>query len=67
MVLRLRLQGYLPMAHEFDRGGYEVEVRSTYFERGTADVLLSVLLGWVTQNVEKGKGDQVKNLTNARL
>jgi hypothetical protein len=41
------VQGYLPLAHEFERGGYEVEIRSTYFEPGTADALLSILLGWV--------------------
>ena len=27
-----------PLEHEFDRGGYEVEIRSTYFVPGTADV-----------------------------
>ena len=48
------MQGYLPLAHEFERGGYEVEIRSTYFEPGTADALLSILLGWVGG----GRGDR---------
>jgi hypothetical protein len=40
-------EGYLLLAHEFDRGGYEVSTRSTYFERCTADALLDMALGWL--------------------
>ena len=58
------LQGYLPLAQEFDRGGYEVEIRSTYFEPGTADELLDVLLRWVDPQHQQG---QVEELVVARL
>ncbi len=61
------LQGYLPMAHEFDRGGYEVEIRSTYFERGTADELLNVLLGWVERNLEQQEEQRANEQATARL
>jgi hypothetical protein len=40
-------QGYMPLAHEFARGGYEVEDRSTHLEKGTADALLEIALEWV--------------------
>ena len=39
----------MPLAHEFQRGGYEVEGRSTYFEPGTADKLLQCVLGWLSE------------------
>ena len=55
------------MAHEFERGGYEVEIRSTYFERGTADELLNVLLGWVEGNLEQQEEQRVSELATARL
>ena len=37
-------EGYLPLQHEFARGGYEVEPRSTYFVPGTGDKLLSTVM-----------------------
>jgi len=37
-------QGYLPMAHEYDRGGYEASADSTHFEPGTADRILAAIL-----------------------
>ena len=37
----------MPLAHEFPRGCYEVEHRSTYFEAGTADKLLQLTLQWL--------------------
>ncbi len=55
------------MAHEFDRGGYEVEIRSTYFERGTADELLNVLLGWVERNLEQQEEQRANEQATARL
>ena len=59
-------QGYLPMKHEFDRGGYEVEIRSTYFEPGTADELLKVLLRWVDQDPHHQQR-QTEEIAVARL
>jgi len=37
-------QGYLPLAYEYDRGGYEATPDSTHFKPGTADRLLSIIL-----------------------
>ena len=37
-------QGYLPLAHEYDRGGYEASASSTHFVPGTADRVLEVIL-----------------------
>jgi len=37
-------QGYLPLAHEYDRGGYEASEWSTHFEPGTADRILEAIL-----------------------
>ena len=36
-------QGYLPFAHEYERGGYEASERSTHFEPGTADRLMELV------------------------
>ncbi|MEW6751265.1 MAG: neutral/alkaline non-lysosomal ceramidase N-terminal domain-containing protein [Candidatus Latescibacterota bacterium] len=38
-------EGYLPLAHEYERGGYEATDRSAHFTPGTADRLLEVILG----------------------
>ena len=54
------------MKHEFDRGGYEVEIRSTYFEPGTADELLKVLLRWVDQDPHHQQR-QTEEIAVARL
>jgi hypothetical protein len=37
-------QGYLPLAYEYERGGYEASERSTHFVPGTADRLLQTIL-----------------------
>ncbi|MBT3380706.1 MAG: hypothetical protein HN742_15220 [Lentisphaerae bacterium] len=37
-------QGYLPLAHEYDRGGYEASEGSTHFKPGTADRILNAIL-----------------------
>ena len=37
-------QGYLPLAYEYDRGGYEATESSTHFTPGTADQLLECIL-----------------------
>jgi hypothetical protein len=37
-------QGYLPLAYEYERGGYEASPDSTHFEPGTADRLLTTIL-----------------------
>lgn len=42
-------QGYLPLAYEYDRGGYEASESSTHFIPGTADRVLEVIL----QKLEK--------------
>ena len=56
------------MAHEFDRGGYEVEIRSTYFKKGTADELLNILLQWVDQGSSNHQHQgQAEELIIARL
>lgn len=34
-------QGYLPLAYEYERGGYEASEKSTHFEIGTADRLVT--------------------------
>ena len=44
-------QGYLPLLHEFDRGGYEVEARSSHLEPGTADRLLNIAMEWVGEGL----------------
>lgn len=36
-------QGYLPLAHEYPRGGYEASAASTHFAAGTADRLLEAI------------------------
>ena len=38
-------EGYFPLAHEFDRGGYETS--SAYFKKGSADTLLEIALEWL--------------------
>ncbi len=43
-------QAYLPLAYEYDRGGYEATESSTHFVPGTADRLLEVVL----RRLEKG-------------
>jgi len=42
-------QGYLPLEHEYPRGGYEASERSTHFEPGTADRVLELVLDWLGQ------------------
>ena len=37
-------QGYLPLAYEYDRGGYEASAASTHFAPGTADRLLEAII-----------------------
>ena len=37
-------QGYLPLAYEYDRGGYEASEDSTHFVPGTADRLLAAIV-----------------------
>ena len=37
-------QGYLPLAHEYERGGYEATEQTTHFTPGTADRILDVIL-----------------------
>ncbi|OGV83164.1 MAG: hypothetical protein A3K19_06690 [Lentisphaerae bacterium RIFOXYB12_FULL_65_16] len=41
-------QGYLPLAHEYPRGGYEASPDSTHFTPGTADRLLRRVLKHLT-------------------
>lgn len=43
-------QGYLPLAHEYDRVGYEATESSTHFAPGTADRLLEAILEWCARN-----------------
>ena len=43
-------QGYLPLAYEYDRVGYEATSSSTHFVAGTADRILKLIL----QRLEKG-------------
>lgn len=43
-------QGYLPLAYEYDRVGYEATSSSTHFVPGTADRILDVILN----RLEKG-------------
>ncbi|MCZ6634043.1 MAG: neutral/alkaline non-lysosomal ceramidase N-terminal domain-containing protein [bacterium] len=40
-------QGYLPLAYEYDRGGYEATESSTHFVPGTADRVLDAVLQWI--------------------
>jgi neutral ceramidase len=51
-------QGYLPLAYEYDRGGYEASASSTHFEPGTADRLLEAILGklaeWAARESDQG-------------
>ena len=42
-------QGYLPLEHEYPRGGYEASERSTHFEPGTADRVLELTLDWLAK------------------
>jgi hypothetical protein len=42
-------QGYLPLAYEYERGGYEASDQSTHFVPGTADRLLELILGWLDE------------------
>ncbi len=37
-------EGYLPLAYEYERGGYESTAETTHFEIGTADRLLQRVL-----------------------
>jgi hypothetical protein len=37
-------QGYLPLAYEYDRVGYEATESSTHFVPGTADRILEAIL-----------------------
>ena len=37
-------QGYLPLAYEYDRAGYEATSSSTHFVAGTADRILELIL-----------------------
>jgi hypothetical protein len=37
-------EGYLPLAHEYARGGYEATPSSTHFAEGTADRILALVL-----------------------
>ena len=58
-------EGYIPLEHEFDRGGYEVEIRSTYFVPGTADALLEMVLGWLGDGLAASA--EVESVAQARL
>ena len=40
-------QGYLPLAYEYDRGGYEATESSTHFVPGTADRVLDAIFQWL--------------------
>jgi neutral ceramidase len=41
-------QGYLPLKHEFPRGGYEAQKQSVHFEAGTADRILDLIVDTLT-------------------
>ena len=58
-------EGYIPLEHEFGRGGYEVEIRSTYFVPGTADALLEMVLGWLGDGLAASA--EVESVAQARL
>ena len=60
-------EGYMPLAHEFDRGGYEVEARSTYFPAGTADALLACVLTWLREAARGDLRSSQPHDTSARL
>ena len=52
-------QGYLPLAHEYDRGGYEATPSSTHFMVGTADRILELILKRLKKGVSsKEKSDE---------
>jgi hypothetical protein len=40
-------EGYLPLAYEYERGGYEATADSTHFEIGTTDRLLEKVLAFL--------------------
>lgn len=42
-------QGYLPLAYEYDRGGYEATASSTHFVPGTGDRILEAILKKLAQ------------------
>jgi neutral ceramidase len=44
-------QGYLPLAHEYDRVGYEATESSTHFVPGTADRILDLILDRLKRGV----------------
>jgi hypothetical protein len=46
-------QGYLPLAYEYDRGGYEATASSTHFVPGTGDRILEVILDKLSQGVAR--------------
>ena len=48
-------QGYLPLAYEYDRGGYEASESSTHFVPGTADRLLEAILQRLATDAVKRK------------
>jgi hypothetical protein len=37
-------QGYLPLEHEFKRGGYEASISAAHFAPGTGDRVLKAVL-----------------------
>ena len=47
-------QGYLPLAHEYERGGYEATADSTHFVPGTGDRLLQVILQELEERNARG-------------
>jgi hypothetical protein len=44
-------QGYLPLAYEYDRVGYEATESSTHFVPGTADRILDIILKRLEEGV----------------
>lgn len=42
-------EGYLPFAHEYERGGYEATERSTHFEIGTAEKVYNAVIKKLAQ------------------
>ena len=44
-------QGYLPLAYEYDRVGYEATESSTHFVPGTADLILGIILERLKKSV----------------
>ena len=47
-------QGYLPLAYEYDRVGYEATESSTHFAPGTADRLLETILERLEKHTAPG-------------